>query len=237
MKRKSTTALVLAAVLLLAGCMAGEPGGTTEPEVPRRDAFVNVEWRDFTLTNAKGEQLVMDHDQGSYPDGDMEHGDFGESTGSPASLSFDVPHSERFRFERNGGEFACSINAETYGGGADADEFYALEVSAEGLVLTGEDTDCMMRLNLNQEGLKYLIVRGYTRQTASMSQEGNTVTITGLEGEYTLELWEEVGNWQDPIEGTTETGTLVIDLSRALEENILTITDGDTVTEHEVKKS
>ena len=229
MRIKRLVALALLAVFLLAGC--GNEAAS------RRDANVNVDWRDFTLTNAKGKKLVMDHDRGYYPDGNMKHGDFDEITGSPASLSFQVPHSDRFVFEHDGGEFSCNVATETYGGGAHADEFRSLELSAEGLILTGADTDFMMTMDLNQEGLYLLVIRSHTLEKVSMSQEGCLVTINGIEGEYTLELWKEVGYWQEPIQGTTQTGTLVIDLSRVMEENILTITDGDAATEYEVKKS
>lgn len=234
--KKALCILLIVFAVLAAGCSVAEGAVTTEPEMPRRDAFVNVLWRDFSLTNAEGEQLVMDHSQGNYPDGDMEHGDFGETPGSPASLNFKVPHSERFVFARDGGEFDCSVSTETYGGAAWADEFYSLEVSAGGLVLNGGTTDCMLQLYLRQEGLKYLIVQGHTRQTTAIRQDGNTVTITGLEGEYTLELWKEVGSWQSPIEGTAETGTLTVDLSRVMAENILTIADGDVTGEYAVKE-
>ena len=229
MRIKRLVTLALLAVFLLAGC--GNEAAS------RREANVNVDWRNFTLTNAKGKKLVMDHDRGYYPDGNMKHGDFDEITGSPAKLSFQVPHSDRFVFEHDGGEFSCNIATETYGGGAHADAFGSLELSAEWLVLTGVDTDFRMTMDLNQDGLNSLSIRSHTLQKVTMQQEGSLVTINGIEGEYTLELWKEVGYWQEPIQGTTQTGTLVIDLSRVMKENILTITDGDAATEYEVKKS
>lgn len=226
---KRNLILLLVLAVLLVGC--------GNEEAVREDANVYVDWRNFTLTNAEGKELVMDLDRTNYPDGNMKHGDFTEITGSPASLTFQVPHSERFVFEHERGEFFCSIHTETYGGSAQADEFRSLEVSAEGLVFTGVDTDVMLMMDLNLDGLDSLNIRSHTPEAVTMSQEDGIVTITGIEGEYTLELWKEVGYWQDPIRGTTQTGTLVIDLSRVMAERILTITDGDEVTGHEVKKS
>ena len=39
-----------------------------------------------------------------------------------------------------------------------------------------------------------------------------------------------------PIEGTAETETLTVDLSRVMAENILTIADGDVTGEYAVKE-
>ncbi len=230
---------LLIVFLLLVGCgnrTLTQSTAPTEAEMPKRDAYVNVEWRDFTLTNAEGQRLVMDHDKGDYPDGDMGHGEFGSVAQSPALLFFDVPHSERFEFKRGGGEFWCSISAATYGGSVNAEDmetavFSEKEVSMEGgagmrwITMDLKDMDCNLRLEEQTEG------------KTVMTRDGSTVTITGVAGNYRLLIAKGTESYQDPIEGTAETGTLVIDLSRVMEENILTVTDGATTIEHEVKKS
>lgn len=229
------TLLVLS--LLLAGCankLQTESTSPTELQMPKRDAYVNVEWRDFTLTNAEGKQLVMDHSETDYPAGDMEHGEFGEVPQDPALLFFDVTHSERFEFTRGGGEFWCSISAETYRGSVNGDDldtavFSEQEISMEGgagmrwLSMDLKDMDCNLRVEVQTEG------------RTAMTRDGSTVTITGVAGEYSLLVAKGQEDYRTPIVGTARTGTLTVDLSR-IGEDILTVTDGDVTTEHEVKK-
>ena len=48
-------------VLLLTGCGDGVQEETTEStQVLRKNALINMEWREFTMTNAEGKRLVLD---------------------------------------------------------------------------------------------------------------------------------------------------------------------------------
>ena len=230
---KMMCALILA-ILLLVGCGDGVQEETTEStQVLRKNALINMEWREFTMTNAEGKRLVLDLSETEYPEGDMPHGDFGSIPGTPAILFFDVAYSDRFIMEPGGGRFDCGITAETYGGYVHGEDVKNAVISNGEVSIEGEPgviAVCMEMPDLGWE----LRLEGETEGKTVMTRSGSTVTITGVAGDYSLMAAEEDASYSEPIEKTAQTGTLVIDLSR-IGEHILTITDGDEVTEHKVK--
>ncbi len=234
MRTKVFLAIGLVVVLLLAGCGDGVQEETAEStQVLRKNALINMEWREFTMTNAEGKRLVLDLSETEYPEGDMPHGDFGSIPGTPAILFFDVAYSDRFIMEPGGGRFDCGITAETYGGYVHGEDVKNAVISNGEVSIEGEPgviAVCMEMPDLGWE----LRLEGETEGKTVMTRSGSTVTITGVAGDYSLLVAQEGSSYSEPIEKTAQTGTLFIDLSR-VGEHILTITDGDTTTEHKVK--
>lgn len=240
MRIKSLIVLGLVSILLTS-CSSASLSVTTDPSGPDvrvLNANVCVDWKNFTLTNAEGQQLVMDLSETDFPVGGMHHSsEFRPvGSGSAVTLSFEIPGSasyhvtcpeQGFWFQVCKGE----IGVDGYLASANGDAVTELYLSGTEVSLTGRDTDFRLYLNAGRD----LLVRGHTASVVSMTQEGTTVTITGLEGEYRFWATEKYHLDNYAICGTARTGTLVIDLSR-LEEHIVTITDGDEVTEHEVNK-
>ena len=128
--------IFLVLVMLITGCTNG-----SELEFQKnyggQDAMIQMHWREFTLTNAEGKQLVMDHDKGDYPEGNMKHGKFYSVSQTPALLYFDAPHSDSFTLEVKGGRFECSVSTETYGGYAYGSDVYTIVISDGVISLEG----------------------------------------------------------------------------------------------------
>lgn len=226
--------IFLVLVMLITGCTNG-----SELEFQKnyggQDAMIQMHWREFTLTNAEGKQLVMDHDKGDYPEGNMKHGKFYSVSQTPALLYFDTPHSDSFTLEVKGGRFECSVSTETYGGYAYGSDVYTIVISDGVISLEGGTGTVWMSMDIPELDWE-LRLEGDTEGETVMTRNGSSVTITGVTGMYSLFVAKGDESWRDPIEGITEIGMLRIDLSR-IEENLLTITDGDSVTTHELKKS
>ena len=221
-------------VLLLVGCGDGALEETTEPtQIVRKNALINMEWREFTMTNAEGKRLVLDLSKTEYPEGDMHHGDFGSIPGTPALLFFDVAHSDCFFIESGGGRFDCSISADNYGGDVYGEDVDVLTISDGEVSMEGGTG--VRRVSMEMPDLGWeLMLKEETEGKTVMTRSGSIVTITGVAGDYSLLVAQEGSSYSEPIEKTAQTGTLFIDLSR-VGEHILTITDGDEVTEHKVK--
>lgn len=234
MRTKVFLAIGLVVVLLLSGCRAVEPETTVAPsEPPELSTWVAVSWSNFVLTNDKGQQLVMDLSETDYPEGDMPRGKESVS-GSEAyvSLNFDVPASSYYELECEEKYFAFIVVGD-YSSSASGDRVTGIRLSESEVSLTGRDTDVFLSLSAQWE----LRVQGHTDATAVMSLNEELLTIEGLTGDY--KFWatdyEHSGLDSYAIEGTARTGTLTVDLSRLETEKIVTITDGDEVTEHKVK--
>ena len=201
-----------------------------EPQKPRADAAISLTWREFTLTNAEGQRLVLDYELGDYPDGDMSHGEFHEIPASPAELFFDVPHSDSFRLELGGGRFSCSLYAETYGGHVYGEDVKTVEIR-EGLVSVDSGAGTLW-ITMDMPDIDWnLRLTGQTLGSSEMRRSGSIITVTGVTGDYSLWLREGDLHEYTPIKATAQTSELVIDLSRA-EEGVLTVTDGDAATEY-----
>ena len=226
--------IFLVLVMLLTGCTNGSEL-ELHTNLGGQDAMIQMHWREFTLTNAEGKQLVMDHNKGDYPEGDMKHGKFHSISQAPALLYFDAPHSDSFTLEVNGGRFECSVSAETYGGYAYGSDVRTMVISNGVVSMEGGAGTVWMSMDMPELDWE-LRLEGDTKGKTVMTRDGSSVTITGVAGTYSLLAAKGDESWRDPIEGITEIGTLSIDLSR-IEENLLTITDGDSVTTHELKKS
>ena len=213
-------------MIVLAGC---------ELRFDRADVRVYMNWREFSMTNAEGKRLVMDFDEGDYPKGNMKHGKFDAISQSPAQLFFDVPHSDRFKLEVNGGRFECSVSAEDYGGYVYAEDVCTVVIAKGEVSMEGGDGSIRIGIDLPELdcGLR---MEGETAGMTVMTRDGSTVTIIGVPEQYCLEIKKGPEGDRDSVEGTSRTGMLTVDLSR-VEENILIVTDGDTTTEYEVKKS
>ena len=229
--RNKVLLIMALAVLLLSGCHAAGPEAT---EPPALRTGVVVDWKEFTLTNDRGQQLVMDLSETDYPEGDMPRGDVTPAgSGTGVTLSFDVPASSFYELECAEGEFYFGVVGD-YGASARGDRVTAIRLSDGAVSLTGRDTEVRLSLSAEWE----LDVQGHTDSTATMTRSGDTITIEGLSGDYKFWATDLVHSGLDSyaIEGTARTGTLTVDLSRLDTEWVITITDGDVTTEHEVKK-
>lgn len=236
MRAKIFLLIGLAALLLLSGCRAVEPETTAAPsEPPELSTWVSVDWSNFVLTNDKGQQLVMDLSETDFPEGDMpcskEWSPVG--SGSDVSISFDVPASSYYELECEEKDFTFIVVGD-YSSWASGDRVTGIRLSESEVSLTGRDTDVGLFLNAQWE----LSVRGHTDSTAVMSLSEELLTIEGLTGDYKFWATDDMAHTgldSYAIEGTARTGTLTVDLSRLETEKIVTITDGDEVTEHKVK--
>ena len=224
-KMKWMICIHLVLCMLIAGCGTG----SSRPEV-----LVHMDWSEFTLTNAEGKRLVLDFDKGEYPKGNMRHGEFRSVVGTPAVLYFDVPHSDCFVLEADGGRFDCSISAETYGGDVYGEDVDVLTISDGEVSMEGGTGARWISMEMPDLGWA-LRLKEETEGKTVMTRSGSTITITGVAGDYSLLVAQEGSSWCDPIEKTALSGTLTVDLSRLETEKIVTITDGDEVTEHKVK--
>ena len=235
MRAKIFLLIGLAALLLLSGCRAVEPETTAAPtEPPELSTWVSVDWSNFILTNDKGQQLVMDLSETDFPEGDMPCGGgwHPAGAGSDISISFDIPASSYYELECEEKDFTFIVVGD-YSSFASGDRVTGIRLSESEVSLTGKDTDVYLSLSAQWE----LRVQGHADATAVMSLNEELLTIEGLTGDY--KFWatdyEHSGLDSYAIEGTARTGTLTVDLSRLETEKIVTITDGDTTTEHKVK--
>lgn len=234
MRAKIFLVIGLAALLLLSGCRAVQQETTAAPsEPPELSTWVSVSWSNFVLTNDKGQQLVMDLSETDYPEGDMPRGNERVS-GSEAyvSLNYEVPASSYYELECEEKDFTFIVVGD-YSAFASGERVTGIRLSESEVSLTGRDTDVFLSLSAQWE----LRVQGHADATAVMSLNEELLTIEGLTGDY--KFWatdyEHSGLDSYAIEGTARTGTLTVDLSRLETEKIVTITDGDEVTEHKVK--
>lgn len=212
----------------------GPETSTVPTEPPSLSTGVSVDWKDFILTNDRGQQLVMDLSETDYPEGDMPRSDVTPAgTGSDVLLSFDVPASSYYELECEGKAFSFSVTG-AYAASAGGDRVMGIRLSDGAVSLTGRDTDVWLTLYAGCE----LVIRGHTDSTITMSHSADTLTIDGLTGAYKFWATDFVHAGLDSyaIAGTAQTGTLTVDLSRLEAEQIVTITDGDEVTAHKVKK-
>lgn len=232
--RAKAVLLIGLAALLLSGCRAVQQETMVAPsEPPELRTEVAVDWSNFILTNDKGQQLVMDLSETDFPEGDIPIGNVGPvGSGSDVSLYFSIPASSYYELECEEKDFTFIVVGD-YSAFASGDRVTGIRLSESAVSLTGRDTDVFLSLSVQWE----LRVQGHADATAVMSLDEELLTIEGLTGDY--KFWatdyEHSGLDSYAIEGTARTGTLTVDLSRLETEKIVTITDGNEVTEHKVK--